>query len=364
MSNVRELGPPDRRAAGQAAAQPRRESVAAPLVIVSADSRSAARRRGSLFNIIDPGTSLTEARTDHRPSINGPPPPLVLQRAAGGDNPRRPSCVIQQDAVQVPGKQRKKSAAAFRPPIFSSVEVSIDDDKKIAPLAEEIEKRLSGTKDQPADALLLFGDSKSLPGGDANPAVTAFSIPAAVLSSSSGGNNRNRKLTTTSEYSVISTDSAHRHSNGTWRLRWSIDKVGRQAGQIRCVKDLCLLRGGNVVATESRNGRLQLFSKAGKSLTVLGPESESGRTVRSFGNHPSLRKMQPTGVTETGIDNLVAVTDLNRILYVGAAPDGELETEVILKGKTMLHGITTDQNSKLIISEVCGSTAIISGVNL
>jgi len=138
-----------------------------------------------------------------------------------------------------------------------------------------------------------------------------------------------------------------------WSRRWCIDKCGRQPGQIKCVRDACFLRNGHIAVAESKNSRVQIFSNTGKSLVCMGESSENTHIAQSFRSPVRYRKMEPTGLCElSSIDNILVVTDLNRILYIDASSHGGLQNEVIMKGKTHLHGIANTQAGKLIICEV------------
>jgi len=83
-------------------------------------------------------------------------------------------------------------------------------------------------------------------------------------------------------------------SAAAWSLRWQIDSVGKEPGQIRCAKDVCITRGdGNFVAvTDSLNARVQMFSvNSGRLLAVLGVDSSDSRTSKSFSKY-SQRRMK------------------------------------------------------------------------
>ena len=155
-----------------------------------------------------------------------------------------------------------------------------------------------------------------------------------------------------SDFTRSESSAASIGGSGEWSMRWCLDKPGKHPGQVKCVKGMCFLRNGNLVVAEAKNSRIQLFSSTGKSLAILGPESEYPKTALSFQNPTSFRRMQPTGICETMIDNIVAVTDLNRLLYIEATTQGGLEVELPIKDKTCLQGVAVTQNKTLILSEV------------
>ena len=143
-------------------------------------------------------------------------------------------------------------------------------------------------------------------------------------------------------------------SDGSWAMTWCVSKTGRQPGQIKCVRDVLFMSDGNLAVTEEKNARVQIFSaQNGRSLAILGADSENSRTARSFHNPMSFRKMQPTGIGDARQNQLLIVTDLNRILYMDASVNGELGAELVLKDKTHLHGVAaTADSQRIILSDV------------
>src|SRR6218665_299468 len=138
-----------------------------------------------------------------------------------------------------------------------------------------------------------------------------------------------------------------------WTQRWVIDKVGRLPGQIKCASDICFMRSsGNIAIAEFKNARIQIFSASGKSVACLGPESDNDPTAASFTNPLNFRRIAPTGICETNICNLLAVTDHSRLLYIDASANGMLEAEVIINSRNSLRGVAFTQNNKLILTEV------------
>lgn len=143
-----------------------------------------------------------------------------------------------------------------------------------------------------------------------------------------------------------------------WSERWVVDRAGRQPGQIRGVRDVCFVNGAKsvVAVTESRNSRIQIFSTSGKSLAVLGADSDNDRTAASFSNPVSFRKMEPTGICESKVESILAVTDHSRLVYIDASDSGRLLTEITIDNRNCLHGIASTPDDKLIITEVGGAT--------
>jgi len=143
-------------------------------------------------------------------------------------------------------------------------------------------------------------------------------------------------------------------SAAAWSLRWQIDSIGKEPGQIRCAKDVCITRGdGNFVAvTDSLNARVQMFSvNSGRLLAVLGVDSSDSRTSKSFSRY-SQRRMKPVGVCETADSSLLVVTDQNRLLYIDTSSlHGQLQAELILTDKQHLSGVAVTRSNKLIVTE-------------
>ena len=341
------LGPPSRVAMERSQLPSYHVSPATPPVGVTADFDESSKRRKSYAgsSVVSSVTAVLEQDAKEGSGRHNKNPGLSVFKASSSSSQsvnsqaRRKSYVTQPLTGQVPEKSRKQSTI-FRPPSLQSKSKHVEN--QTLPLAEAITKRTNLSDKEP----LVFEEPVRI-GGTERTVVGSYSNRSSPDCVSSA------KMTMTSQRSGSSVSEGDSlFVPGRWRQRWCIDEVGRDPGQIRCIKDLCMLRSGSIVATEPKNTRLQIFAKNGKSLAVLGPDSDDLRSARSFGNPLALRKMQPTGVAETVVDNLVAVTDLNRVLYVEATPDGVLHGEVILKGKTDLRGIATTWSSKIIVTEV------------
>lgn len=175
--------------------------------------------------------------------------------------------------------------------------------------------------------------------------------------SQSSGSLMSTISSVSSGFSIASSFAGGSDAGGPeWSQRWIIDKTGRHPGQIRWIRDVCFFRNGEFIAvTECKNSRIQVFSMTGKSLGTLGADSDNDRTASSFANPGSARKMEPTGICESRIYSVLAVTDHNRVLYVDASATGQLVKEVIVPNRYGLHGIAAAKDDKFIITEVGGS---------
>lgn len=310
------------------------------------------QRRVSVIVPPDRHQQMMNENTRRVSVIQGPNPQLQVMMG----NNRRPSVVQQPSASQVslPEKFRKHSIA--RAPLLAQLQMM-----ETIPAATSAGKRASvsdGTRKTSDSGLPAGNNVRKRNKAEVEEYHSRIRTINQFQKSQSSGSLASYASTISSVSSSFSISSEV--ANGMdipigleWSQRWVIDTVGRAPGQIKCASDVCFLRStGNIAIAEFKNARIQIFSSSGKSLACLGPESENDRTAASFTNPLNFRRIAPTGICETNINNLLAVTDHSRLLYVDASATGQLEAEVIISNRNSLRGVAFTQNNKLILTEV------------
>lgn len=124
------------------------------------------------------------------------------------------------------------------------------------------------------------------------------------------------------------------------REMWRVHAAGEAQGEIRAIRGMCFTSSGQLAITEEKNSRVQIFNvNDGQSLRVLRETS-------------SIRRMQPAGLCQIPDKPLLAVADLNRVVFLDHDFKGQWSTEVIVKNKTNLTGVAAIDGGTLVLTDV------------
>ena len=134
------------------------------------------------------------------------------------------------------------------------------------------------------------------------------------------------------------TGDSQRSRSAYWKEFWTNSSTGSNQNQIKTIRDMCFTSKGFLAVTEEKNARVQIFNHSGKSLKILKGGS-------------NLRRMQPGGICQSPNLELLAVTDLNRIVYLDPAQD-QWEFGVSIKDMTDLAAIATTRDGKILLTDV------------
>lgn len=139
------------------------------------------------------------------------------------------------------------------------------------------------------------------------------------------------------------------YGGGVWREKWRAEKAGDGAGEIRCIRGMCFTDSGELAVSEEKNSRVQIFNSVdGRSLKILKTEGQG----QGQGSSVVGRRMQPAGIALMPQRGLLAVADLNRVVFFDPSYNGHWNTEAHLKNKTNLHGMAVNARGNLILTDV------------
>lgn len=123
------------------------------------------------------------------------------------------------------------------------------------------------------------------------------------------------------------------------RELWRIQSAGEAKGEIRAIRGMCFTASGQLAVTEEKNSRVQIFN------------ASDGRSLRVLKETSFIRRMQPAGICLIPGKPILAVADLNRVVFLDHEYNGQWSTEVIVKNKTNLTGVAAINRGALVLTD-------------